>query len=81
MVCFNAENWEELPPSSYWNSGLVIINEELTAVRGFNGYRYNIYITTGPIVEHYPSMNTAHSMTAVVSTSGGNCTVVIGGGV
>ena len=37
---FNTENWEELPPSSYWNSGLVIINGELTAVRGFNGYRY-----------------------------------------
>ena len=76
--------WEELPPSSYWNSGLVIIDGELTAVRGFNGYRYTNKLFTlrqDRWVEHYPSMNTAHSMTAVVSTSGGNCTVVIGGGV
>ena len=27
--------WKELPPSLYWNSGLVIIDGELTAVGGY----------------------------------------------
>ena len=75
---WSTEKWEELPPSQYWNSGLVIIDCELTAV---GGYRNNKLITLrqGQWVEHYPPMNTERSSPAVVSTPDGNYVVVIGG--
>ena len=81
---WNTEKWKELPPSPYRNSGLVIIDGELTAVGGSDGYRRTNKLFTlrqGQWVEHYPPMNTARSVTAVVSTSDGKYIVVIGGSV
>ena len=78
----STEKWKKLPPSPYRNSGLVIIDGELTAVGGYDGSRYTNKLLTLPQsqwVEHYPPMNTACSSPAVVSTSHGNCIVVIGG--
>ena len=79
----STEKWEELPPSPYRHSGLVIIDGELTAVGGNNGSCYINKLLTlrqGQWVEHYPPMNTARSFTTVVSTSNGSYIVVIGGG-
>ena len=48
---------------------------------GYDGSRYTNKLLTLPQsqwVEHYPPMNTACSSPAVVSTSHGNCIVVIG---
>ena len=81
---WSTEKWEELPPSPYPNSGLVIIDGELTAMGGLDGFgRTNKLFTLrqGRWVEHYPPMNTACSSPAVVSTSGGNYIFVIGGSV
>ena len=80
---WNTEKWEELPPSPYRDSGLVIIDGELTAVGGYDGRYTNKLFTLrqGQWVEHYPPMNTARSSPAVVSTSDGNYIVVIGGSV
>ena len=78
----STEKWEELPLSPYRNSGLVIIDGELTAVGGEDGFRYTNKLFTlrqGQWVEHYPPMNTARSSPAVVSTSDGKYIVVIGG--
>ena len=80
----NTEKWEELPPSPYYYSGLVIIDGELTAVGGLDGFCPTNKLFTlrhGRWVEHHPPMNTARSDTAVVSTSNGNYIVVIGGSV
>ena len=75
--------WEQLPSSLYCDSGLVIIDGELNAVGGYEGshHRTNKLVTLqqGQWVEHYPPMNTARSMTTVVSTSDGNYIFVIGG--
>ena len=78
----STEKWKELPPSPYRNSGLVIIDGELTTVGGESGSRYTNKLFTlrqGQWVEHYPPMNTERSSPAVVSTSDGNYIVVIGG--
>ena len=78
----STEKWEELPPCPYHNSGLVIIDGELTAVGGWDrsGYTNKLFtLRQGQWVEHYPPMNTARSFPAVVSTSDGNYIVVIGG--
>ena len=85
----STEKWEQLPLSPHRDSGLVVIDGELTAVGGYGGnrsrgygYRYTNKLFTlrqGRWVEHYPPMNTARSDTAVVSTSDGNYIVVIGG--
>ena len=83
IYCYewSTAKWEELPPSPYRNSGLVIIDGELTAVGGYDGSYTNKLFTLrqGQWVEHYPPMNTARPFTAVVSTSDGNYIVVIGG--
>ena len=79
---WNTEKWEKLPSTPYHNSGLVIIDGELTAMGGYVGYCYTKKLFTlrqGRWVEHYPPMNTARSSPAVVSTSDGNYIVVIGG--
>ena len=78
----NTEKWEGLRSSPYDDSGLVIIDGELTAVGGRDGSRYTNKLFTlrqGQWVEYYPPMNTARSNTAVVSTSNGKYIVVIGG--
>ena len=72
---------EELLSCPYPNSGLVIIDSELTAVGG------GLYVCTnklftlrqGKWVEVYPPMNTARERHAVVSTSDGDYLIVIGG--
>ena len=74
--------WEQLPPSPYFNSGLVIIDGELTTVGGWDRLHYTNKLFTlrqGQWIEHYPPMNTAHSSTAVVTASDGNYVIVIGG--
>ena len=78
------EKWDQLPPSPYWNPGLVMINGELTAVGGETKYRYTnklITLRKNQWVQHYPPMNIGRSETTVFSTSdhqyicvfGGNC--------
>ena len=76
------EKWEELPSCPYRNSGLVIIDREVTAVGGGDGSRCTNKLYTlrqRKWVEKYPPMNTARSQTAVVSTSDGEYLIVIGG--
>ena len=74
----STEKWMELP---YENSGLAIIDSELTTVGGGDGAgRTNRLFTLrqGKWVEVYPPMNTARSHPAVVSTSDGDYLIVIG---
>ena len=80
----STEKWEELPSCPYRNSGLVIIDREVTAVGGRGGSRCTNKLYTlrqRKWVEKYPPMNTACSHTAVVSTSDGEYLIVIGGSV
>ena len=80
---WSTEKWEELPPCPYLNSGLVIINGQLTAVGGYDGSRYTNKLFTfrqRQWIEEYPPMNTARSQTTVVSSSDGEYIIVIGGG-
>ena len=78
---WSTEKWEELPPSPYGNSGLVIIDGELTAVGGYDHTYTNKLFTLRRCrwVEHYLPMNTACSRTTVVSIFDGNYILVIGG--
>ena len=77
------EKWEELPSCPYRDSGLVIIDGKLTAVGGWDGSHpfTNKLLTLRQKkwVEEYPPMNTARSMTAIVSTSDGEYLIVVGG--
>ena len=76
---WSTEKWEKLPPSPCRDSGLVIINGELTAVGGYS-FNYKLFtLQQGRWVEHYPPMNTGRYSPAVVRTSDGNYIVVIGG--
>jgi hypothetical protein len=80
----STEKWEELPSCPYENSGLVIIDREITAVGGHDGSRRTNKLYTlrqRKWVEKYPPMNTARSSPAVVSTSDGEYLIVIGGSV
>ena len=79
---YSTEKWEELPACPQQNSGLVVIDRELTAVGGLYGsYRTNKLYTLRQRkwVKKYPPMNTARSYPAVVSTSDGEHLIVIGG--
>ena len=73
----------ELPSCPYMNSGLAIIDSELTTVGG--GVRADrctnklFTLRQGKWVEVYPPMITARSSPAVVSTSDGDCLIAIGG--
>ncbi|CAI8007602.1 Kelch-like protein 20 [Geodia barretti] len=76
------EKWEELPSCPCSNSGLVIIDRELTSVGGEVGFRFTNKLYTlrqRKWVEKYPPMNTARSSPAVVTTSDGEYLIVIGG--
>ena len=78
----NTEKWDQLPPSPYWNSGLAIINGELTAVGGEDKYRYTnklFALRQNQWVQDYPPMNIGRSEAAVVSTSDRHYIFVIGG--
>ena len=73
----------ELPSCPYKDSGLAIIDSELTTVGGMDraGRRTNRLFTLrqGKWVEVYPPMNTARSSPAVISTSDGDYLIAIGG--
>ena len=72
----------ELPSCPYKNSGLAIIDSELTTVGGWDrAGRTNRLFTLrqGKWVEVYPPMNTARSKPAVVSTSDDDYLIAIGG--
>ena len=80
---YSTEKWEELPACPHGNSGLVVIDRELTAVGGEDGSHRStnkLYtLRQRKWVEKYPPMNTARSSPAVVSTSDGKHLIVIGG--
>ena len=79
----STEEWMELPSCPYEDSGLAIIDSELTTVGGADGAgcptNRLFTLRQGKWVEVYPPMNTAHSSHAVVSTSDGDYHIVIGG--
>ena len=80
---YSIEKWTNLPPCPYRDSGLVIVNSELTTVGGqdVRSYRTNRLFTLeqGKWVEKYLPMNTVRSRPALVSTSNGDYLIVIGG--
>ena len=79
---WSTEKWEELPPCPNEDSGLVIINGQLTAVGGQDRFHYTNKLFTfrqRQWIEEYPPMNTARSSTTVVSSSYGKYIIVIGG--
>ena len=78
---WNTEQWNELPSSPYRNSALVIIDGTLTTVGGYrSGYTNKLFtLRQRQWVEEYPPTNTARYSPAVVSTSGGDYIIVIGG--
>ena len=78
----STEEWMELPSRPYVDSGLAIIDSELTTVGGADGPdRTNRLFTLrqGKWVEVYLPMKTARSHPAVVSSSDGDYLIVIGG--
>ena len=80
---WNTEQWKELPSCPYRDCALVIIDGTLTTVGGRDyrsGFTNKLFtLRQRQWVEEYPPMNTAHSRPAVVSTSGGDYIIVIGG--
>ena len=80
---WSTDKWEELPPCPNKDSGLVIINGQLTAVGGHDeSCRYTNKLFTfrqSQWIEEYPPMNTARTNTTVVSSSDGEYIIVIGG--
>ena len=79
---YDTDKWEgELPSCPYRNSGLVVIDRELTAVGGEDGsYTNKLYtLQQREWVEKYPPMNTARSSPAVVIAPDGEYVIVIGG--
>ena len=81
---WSTEKWEELPPCPYRDSGLVIINGQLTAVGGEDGSRRTNKLFTlrqSQWIEEYPPMNTARSTTTLVSSSDGEYNIIVIGGV
>ena len=78
------DQWNDLPSCPYKNPGLVVIDDVLTAVGGWDGSRRTNKLFTlrqSQWVEEYPRMKTARSRHAVVSTSDGRHmnVIVIGG--
>ena len=78
---WNTEQWNELPSCPYHNCALVITDGTLTTVGGYRSGCTNKLFTLRQRqwVEEYPPMNTVRSSPAVVSTSGGDYIIVIGG--
>ena len=81
---YSTEKWTDLPPCPYRDSGLAIINSELTTVGGWNDRSRRLInklftLRQGKWVEKHPPMNTARNSPAVVSTSDGDYLIVIGG--
>ena len=79
---WSTEKWEKLPPCPCSDSGLVIINGQLTAVGGQDGFRTTNKVFTfrqRHWIEEYPPMKAARSKSTVVSSPDGDCIIVIGG--
>ena len=80
---YSTDKWLYPPPCPYSNSGLAIIDSELTTAGGRDDsyHRTNKLFTLrqGKWVEKYPPMSTARSSPAVVSTADGDYLIVIGG--
>ena len=78
---WNTEQWNQLRSCPYCNCALVIIDGTLTTVGGYgSGYTNKLFtLRQRQWIEEYPPMNTACSHPAVVSTSGGDYIIVIGG--
>ena len=80
---YRTDRWMDLPPCPCRDSGLAIIDSELTTVGGWDNrsHRTNKLFTLRQRkwVKKYPPMNTARSDLAVVSTSDGEYLFVIGG--
>ena len=80
---YSTEKWADLPPCPYYDSELAIIDSELTTVGGLDDRSCHtnklFTLRQKKWVEKYPPMNTAHYSPAVVSTSGGDYLIVIGG--
>ena len=79
---YSTEKWSDLPQCSYCNSGLAVIDSELTTVGRRDGRsRTNKLFTLRQRnwVKKYPPINTARSCPAVISTSDGNYLIVIRG--
>ena len=80
---WNTEQWNKLPSCPCRNCALVIIDGTLTMVGGGgygSGFTNKLFtLRQRQWVEEYPPMNTACSRPAVVSTSGGDYIIVIGG--
>ena len=75
---WNTEQWNELPSCPYYNCALVIIDGTLTTVGGV-WINKLFTLRQRQWVEEYPPLNTARSYPAVVSTSGSDYIIVIGG--
>ena len=75
------EQWNKLPSFPYRKYALVIIDGTLTTVGGYRyGYTNKLFtLRQRQWVEEYPPMNIVRSSPAVVSTSGGDYIIVIGG--
>ena len=82
---WNTEQWNMLPSCPYSYSALVIIDDTLTTVGGgdyMSGWTNKLFtLRQRQWVEEYPPMNTARCKSTVVSTSGGDYIIVIGGGI
>ena len=79
---YSTEKWSDLPSCPCPDSGLAIIDSELTTVGGQDGSsRINKLFTLrqGKWVEKHPPMNTPCYSPAVVSTSDSDYLIVIGG--
>ena len=79
---YSTGKWSDLPPCPYCDSGLAIIDSELTTVGGWYGRSHTNKLFTlqqRKWVEKYPPMNTARDSPAVVSTSDGDYLIVIEG--
>ena len=80
---YSTEKWWDLPPCPYRDSGLAIIDSELTTVGGWDGRSHPtnklFTLRQRKWVEKYPPMNTTHSRPAVVSTTDDDYLIVIGG--
>ena len=78
---WNTEQWNKLPLCPCLNFALVIIDGTLTTVGGYgSGYTNKLFtLRQRQWVEECPPMNTARRDPAVVSTSGGDYIIVIGG--
>ena len=72
---YSTEKWSDLPQCPYCNSGLAIIDSELTTVGRRDGRSCTNKLFTlqqRNWVKKYPPINTARSFLAVISTSDGD---------